>query len=523
MIKLGLNLPPMSQVVAERRRHEREAEQAALTQQAALARRKAQSMQRTYQAARVDRLTNDWTTIPRSSRWEIYRSLRIMRARVRDLARNNDHIKKFLSMVRTNVVGPSGIKLQVRAKNTRGEMDSLLNRQIEEAWATWSHAENASVNGKLSWRDALRKFVSTLARDGEALVRMISADNPFGFSLKFIDVNWLDEHYNETLPGGNRVIMSVEINDDDKPVAYWLTPPVDEYALRSRPSMRRRTRVPAEEMIHCFLMDDENSGDDTQTRGVPWAHTAMMRLHILGAYEEAELIAARIGASKMGFFIPPAADPLTGVPGEATDGDHPMIDGVSPGTFQELAPGYTFEAFDPQHPNANVTGFVKAMLRGVSTGLDVSYCSLANDLEGVNFSSIRAGLLEERDIWRSLQAFVIEHFCRRVYIAWLKSSMLTGVLNLRPRDLQRVSEPVWRPRGWAWVDPKKDMEANVGALDNALATHTDILAEQGEDFEEKLILMKEEQDLADKYGVKLRHEKTPAAPSALDPEDEQNS
>src|SRR4051812_20507120 len=85
---------------------------------------------RSYQAARRNRLTADWESVPTSQNWELRYSLRTLRARSRALARNNSYVKKFLSMCRNGVIGPAGIKLQVRALDTKGQLDAALNKQV---------------------------------------------------------------------------------------------------------------------------------------------------------------------------------------------------------------------------------------------------------------------------------------------------------------------------------------------------------------------------------------------------------
>ncbi|HWT00203.1 MAG TPA: phage portal protein [Pyrinomonadaceae bacterium] len=464
---------------------------------------KRKALKRRYQAARRDRLTADWESVPTSQNWELRYSLRTLRARARALARNNSHFKKFLSMCRTNVVGPAGIKLQVRATDLRGELDEALNKRVEKAFKEWAYPENASVTGKLSWRDQQLLFVTTLARDGEVLAREIAADNPFGYALKFYDVNWLDENYNDTLASGNRVIMSIEVDALDRPVAYWLTPPPTEYQFRSL-EIRQRTRIPASEIIHKFLVFE----DEAQVRGVPWGHTAMLDLHMLKGYAEAEVVAARIGASKMGFFVPPEGDEFAGDVDEEESERPELMTDVSPGQFDELPPGYEVKTFDPQHPNAQVAAFVKVILRTAAAGLDVSYFSMAEDLEGVNYSSARIGLLSERDVWRGLQAWMIVHFCRPVYLGWLESAWLSGALgDLRARDVARLKEVLWQPRGWTWVDPLKEVQAHVTAIDNALESRTDVVAEGGGDFDELTTTIQREQKTLEQKGIKLQKEK----------------
>jgi len=453
------------------------------------------AIRRAYNAAQASRLTSDWVTAPTSERTERRQWLQAMRARSRDLSRNDDYVKQFLRMCRSNIVG-KGIKLQAQAKMLRGDkVDKALNKKIESAFEKWSRKEFCSTSGRLTWTDAQRRFVTTLARDGEVLIRIkYDKANPFGFALQFFDVGWLDETFSGNQPGSNnRIVMSVEIDDADKPVAYWLTPPTDTYTdpnvLRAN---RHRVRVPASEIVHEFLPDD--SEDDTATRGMPFAHSAMMRLKILNGYEEAELVQARVAACKGGFLKPPAD--------QGYDGDVPDIsfEEVEPGMIQSLPAGYEWIAYDPTHPNTNYAGFVKGVLRGIAGGLGVSYNSLANDLEGVNYSSIRHGLQEEREVWKALQRFTIEHFCEPVFWRWLEQAWLSGQLDIKAEDLARVVVK-FQPKGWVWIDPAKEIAANIEAVNNNLATRSDILAEQGEDFEEVVERLKEEKAILKEAGL----------------------
>jgi capsid protein len=59
-------------------------------------------------------------------------------------------------------------------------------------------------------------------------------------------------------------------------------------------------------MIHAFLPERA-----MQTRGAPWMSPVIADLKMLNGYREAELVAARVGASKMGFFTSPTGDGFT--------------------------------------------------------------------------------------------------------------------------------------------------------------------------------------------------------------------
>jgi len=224
----------------------------------------------------------------------------------------------------------------------------------------------------------------------------------------------------------------------------------------------------------------------------------MTRLKMLGGYEEAELVAARISSAKMGFFTTPAGDDYVG---DGTDDQGRIQMDVSPGTFEQLPQGVDFKAFDPQHPSTAFAAFEAAMLRGIASGLGVSYTSLSNNLEAVSYSSIRQGLLEERDHWRAIQWWMVEHFCQPVYQAWLRQTLDAATVNLPATKYFKFSLTQWVPRGWQWVDPRNEIEATVTAIQNGLMTNTQALAERGLDIEDVIRERQAEQELLASYGL----------------------
>jgi lambda family phage portal protein len=424
-----------------------------------------------------------------------------MRARSRDLAQNNDHAKRFFSMIESNVIGAKGILLQNKAKLSEGQLDTVNNDKVEVAFKRWGKKNNASVTTRLSWTDIQKIFIKTVARDGEVLVRKVKGySNEFRFALEFIEADHLDENHNEELTNGHRIVMGVEIDQWKKPVAYHLlTKHPGEYSYY-RTDGKTIDRVPADQIIHAFIQERP-----TQTRGIPWMHSAMTRLNMLGGYEEAELVAARTAACKMGFFTSPSGDGYTG-DDKTDDGD--VISKAEPGMFEQLPQGMDFKSFEPSHPTNVFQYFNKAILRGIASGLNVSYNSLASDLEGVNYSSIRAGLLDERDCWRAIQGWIIENLHEEVYPEWFNMAVVTKQLDIKPIDIERLAVAQWQPRGWAWVDPENDTTAAIMAVNNGLKTRRMIAAEQGYDLEDIYRELAEEKELAKKYGLEFPEEQS---------------
>lgn len=303
--------------------------------------------------------------------------------------------------------------------------------------------------------------------------------------------------------------MGIEFNKWNRPVAYYLLKahPSELFSQHGSYGNKQYERIPAEEIIHGFIMDRPS-----QSRGVPWMHSAMLRLRMLGAYEEAELVAA-----KMGFFVSPDGSGYTG----ADDGFGNKLMEADPGSFEQLPAGMDVRLFDPNHPNASFADFEKSILRGIASGLNISYATLANDLENVNFSSIRHGSLEDRDTWRVLQNWLIEHFCTPVYEAWLVMAITTGKVNLPMKDFAKYNKPIWRARGWAWVDPLKESHANEIALVQKTKTRSQIAADQGIDIEEMFQQIALEGELAKKYGIDLNNAITTNEEDAEDKADKE--
>jgi lambda family phage portal protein len=444
----------------------------------------AREEKRTYAAAKMSRLNADWHEVNASANQEIKMSLRTMRARARQLARDDDYFKGFLDKLVQNVVGQKGIRLEPNAKDANGKRVKSINDPLKAAWAKYGRKEFASVTGDESMRDIQALALRTMAVDGETIIRLIvDESNPYRLACQFIDADWLDEDYNDPKDArtGNRIIMSVEVDKYGKPVAYHFTPPrwyniaVADFAgnVDGRP---QRQRVPASEVIHLFHKTRPN-----QVRGMTWAHTAMMRLNMLNGYEEAELVGQRIGASVSAFAIPPTP---TDIAGHNTPDD--IEQEVQAGIIQSLPAGYDLKLFDPKRPGNTYGAFVKQVLRAIASGLNISYVSLANDLEGVNYSSGRMGSVEERDNWRGIQEWMAEHLCQDLFERWLYLNIGTDALQVPIAALKQVEAPMWRGRGWDWVDPLKDGKADIELNKAGLKTKTEIYAERGLDYVEQM-------------------------------------
>ena len=441
---------------------------------------------RRFDGAKTSRLSTGWTTLGTAIDAEIKMDLHALRARARDMSINNDHARKFLQMVTDNVVGPQGFTLQALAADPNGQPDRLARNVIEQAFFAWGRTGECDVTGRLSFADVCRLLARSLARDGEVLIRRVRDRSfAYGYRLQLLDIDRLDILDDRDLPDGNKVRMGVEMDTHGRPVAYWLLTQHPGSQRRDPGVENRRERVPADDILHGFIADRPE-----QTRGFPWMSSAMSRMNQLHGYEEAAIVAARTGAAKMGFFTSPDGSPNALADDKDDEGN--FISEADPGALQVLPQGYDFKSFDPDYPTANYESFVKACLRGIASGLGVSYNTLANDLEGVNFSSIRSGTLSERENWMVVQNWMIDAILRPVFMDWLDAALLKGVLRmpngsaLPAGKREKFGAHTWQGRRWQWVDPLKDIEASRLAIQTGVASPQMIAANAGVDVDDVL-------------------------------------
>jgi lambda family phage portal protein len=463
-----------------------------------------------FKGAEMSRLWWDWVSSPIAADQEMYNDFLRLRARAREMRRNHPLIRKYLKLLANNVVGPTGFKLRARVRNNDGQLATAFNKKIQAAWFEW--CKDVSVDGKHSLVSMLQFLVKSTAVDGEICVRKIRnfKANKFRFALQVLDPDLLDHMFFQA-PGAqaNEIRLGVEIDDYSRPLAYWFWDRHPTDLLMSVP--RKRIRIPADEIIHFF--DPERAN---QSRGTTWLNSVMMPAKMLDGYVEAEVVAARIGASKMGFLQQKSAGDSEPPISDAENPKAKIEMEASPGGFEELPPGYEMKEWNPEHPAVAFPNFLKAVQRWISAGLGVGYNTLADDLEGVNYSSIRAAMLVERDEWRSLQGRVITQILEPLYCEWLEFATLSGQLILDSRPLAAFYAVTFVPRGWDWVDPLKDVNASIAEIDNGLNSRARVCAEQGEDFEEIAEELAEEQEIIDELGLILTGLGVPAGAQAGD-------
>lgn len=434
---------------------------------------------RRFEAAEATDRLSDWLRTTVSPKDQIRSALSALRTRSRDLSSNNAHVRGWIQRMVRNVVGERGVRLQSRVS------DRQIAERLEASWSAWCRRGSCTPCGGMSFRDVQALALESILRDGEAVIRLLgprAAGTESGFAVQILDAQQIDTEYDVEArgdPDAVEIVMGVERTVMGRPIAYHIRP-VDYRGPRYR--------IPAGEIVHAYRRHYAG-----QARGLPWLTAAMSDLRQHQKYREAELVAARVAASKVGFYVDRSG-------AAAYDGeDHePPSEELAPGTWHRLPPGVEVSSWAPDHPNAGFDAFEKAVLRGIAAASGESYVSFASDLEGVSYSSIRQGTLEERDTYRDAQRLLIEHVIEPIFSAWLEVQASRGSL---PAPLSDVRAAQWQARGWPWVDPIKEAQAAELELRLGLTTLSEVLAARGKDLEETIQQRIREREMLEAAGL----------------------
>lgn len=473
---------------------------------------------RMYSAARNTRNTTGFGTSTSSADAELASSLTSLRNRSRQMVRDSAYARRARDLVVNNVIGP-GMGMQAQVMSARGELRRDVNDALEAAWAQWCNADSCHTGGVLHFGDMERAALAQVFETGEAFVRC--HDRPFGSSrvplaLELIEAERVCDGIAE--PGlmapGSEMRMGIEVDQRfGRPVACWVRQrhPGD---LSNPRGEDRAERVPASQMYHLRIVTRW-----PQTRGEPWLHAVVRKLDDMSECTQLELTAARGSAAYFATITTPESDnPMKDDEEDDGNGGSTDVMSLEALTIQQLSPGEQLQFHAPNRPNSQLDPFMRMMLREVAAGTGTSYASLSADYSQSNYSSSRLALLDDRDVWRALQQWWIRAFRAPLHRRWVQQAVLAGAVNI-PRgeyalDMAKFEAVRFKPRGWSWVDPTKEVNAYKEAILGGLTTMTDVIAATGEgrDIEDFIATRKRELELLEEAGIEVDTTFVPTAP-----------
>lgn len=451
--------------------------------------RQAYEYLRNYDAGNFDRPNQNWRVMNQSAELTDRYSRDEVKARARDLERNSDIMNSVAGAFKRNVVG-GGFSIQAKTE----EPD--LNKQIERAWKRWCKKQNCDVTGTQSLNQIIRMAVERKKIDGGILfVKRYTKDGFVPFKLQMIEVDELDISIMNPRTTGNKVVGGIEYNKWNRPVGYYIKQyDIDGYG------MREPVFVEAKDVIFYFT-----KRRPTQLREMSDMAATIPRIRDINEFMMAVAVKQRIEAC-LSIFIKKTV-PTTGIGRIGSNSEErTSYDGklLAPGMIKEMNVGDEIQVVNPSGQSADATSFTKLQQRLIGAGQGISYEATSRDMSESTYSSARQGMIEDDLTYGEEKELLIE-VLDEIYETFIISAVLCGAISV-PRfweDKERYLSHDWTQEPKPWIDPQKESNANMIALQTGQKTFKQIAAEGGRDWRDQVDDMAEVIEYGREKGVDM--------------------
>lgn len=444
---------------------------------------------------------------------DILRDLPDLRARARDLARNNPIATGAIATTVTNVIG-DGLQLQA---SIDGALLGMTDQQAD-AWEQASEREwalfsaSADFNGVQPFEELQALALRALLESGDVfVVRRYRKDkgDVYGTKLQILEADRVSNPDraadSDTIAGG------VEVDKDGRPVAYHVSEkhPGAVVGLAKMKWTRVAARTPAGVQVVLHLYDRLRP---EQTRGVPYLAPVIEHLAQLGKYTEAEVAGAVMNAMIVAFTKTNADQTLAPILGErgsaAANGDNLEANEVEMGSAMQihLRPNEEVQFPAPGRPNSQFDPFVQAFLRQVGVALELPFELLIKHFTA-SYSASRAALEMAWQYFRRRRTFVARRLCQVVY-EWV---MEEAIVMRRLEAPGYLDDPLVAAAycGAEWIGPSRaslnpKMEAEADEIDMRAGVKTGeqvCLERTGGEIEKKIAQLGKERAMRDQAGL----------------------
>lgn len=442
---------------------------------------------------------------------DIEQNLDILRQRSRDAFTGVPTATAALKTLRTNVVaGGLMPSPQIDAEYLRltNEQAEALQAQIIREFSLWADDKTCDAERIDDFYQLQQLAFLSYLMSGDAFALLPVKEQPgqpYSLRVRIIEADRVcsPDGYDRLVPcevRGRRVhsiVQGVETDRDGMVIAYWICSQHPLSSLANQAGPMEWTRVEAygstgrPNVLH--IMNRERPG---QLRGVPILAPVLEALKQLGRYTEAEITAAVISAMFTVFIE--SATVQTGPPiGEMIPHEQ-LIDGqdqssieIAPGGVVGLGPGETVKFADPKHPNTAFDAFFDAMVKEISSALEIPPEVLEKQFTK-NFSSARGSLNE---FWRTcgmMRDWFVGDFTQPVYEAWFAEAVARGRIAAPgffgdPAIRKAYTECAWNGPSRTALNPSQEVEAAVKRVDAGFSTAEDEAAQlTGSDYRKNI-------------------------------------
>ena len=440
--------------------------------------KKAVNKQRRFTAA-VSNLQNNFRLSYQKINADLKSDLIGLTLRARELAKNNDIVNSWINLMIRSTLGNTGFILHSTAYNDNQLPDTIANNQLETLWKEYSNSYKKYVSAceTMNGLDFDRMLLFNYLVCGQIFVRKVKdPKSKFGIRFQIIDSLNIDVLYNGTFANGDRIVMGIKVDSHNKPISYFMR----ENKNTDYYTAGKRIEIPANQIIHIFK---RNFAD--QIRGYTPLAPVLLSLNSLDKYTESEIQASLLNANFMGIYEKSGNSQFDYDEADLdSNGDYATE--LQSNVFRFAPDGYSLKTIQNNHPNSNVGAFLKAILKGISGCLGMSYNKISSDYESTSYSSLRQSNIEDAVTIKELQQFLIDNWKSVQYSEWLKYLLLSDLTNLPYTKIQKFQCFNFQGRNFQYLDPAKEMQAINLRLTLGLSSPIEEIQLAGKDPEDVL-------------------------------------
>lgn len=379
--------------------------------------------------------------------------LALLRARSTYEARNNGMLAGVADTIVEDTVGPDGPMLEVQSD------DPEYNAALEEVWREFWRAPTFKPN--VSGTQLLKLWIRNLPRAGEFLAVIgtdRNAEGPVQMRIRPVHPRRLQSPSGDA--GNPRMMMGIEHDRNDRPTRYWI----------SETDGLTTTHVPysPDDIIHEFILDE-----DGQSRGFPWFVPALGPAADLRDYDDDVQHASRRAARSNGMMYTEHPDaPVWTAPETYTE---------EPGQIAMAPPGWKPLEFTATQPAAQYPDYRAERQRESGRPFNMPLLMVRLDASKHNYSSARldtqgwARKVEGIQDWISGTPESVGTLSRLVWMVAAEARFSIPALRKKPKGA--ILNWTWPKR--PHVDPKKEADAEIAALEAGTTSLVDICQQRG--------------------------------------------
>jgi len=446
-----------------------------------------------YDAGKTGRLREDWGTSTDVPYYELASSHKKIRARSRELYKNDSTYRAAINAIVNRVVG-KGLRPKPRVVDYENKPNLVINKQLEIHARRYFETIDWDAGRRHRFvGEGQRLALKTQLISGDVLLNAVNVPigNHLPIAWQMVEIDRLQssqDYFTRTFENSKDIkqtVHGINLNEYGAPVSYWFKG-VDK-------------PVSAKNIIHSFLQERPE-----QYIGEPLGTAILDSVYDKHDLDEDYVLKSR-AVAKFLWWLSTLADKWPYSGDQDSDG-YVSMDALTQMRSDEMPDIFKM----PDNVSQTIEPLLRMKKHDVCSGMGLSYISVLLDMSGVNFAAASMNDIKEHINMGVLRDKFIGSFCQPMWEKFVRSLVIDGrregVTPLRfESDVYHYTRCEWTGDAREYADPSKTARARIENIQAGRISLTEDLAERGKDVVEHIKEMEKERALLVDAGIKIEN------------------